>query len=134
MMFGKKLFGRKGGGGDDQGLALQRNAYRETLAHFSEFDGRVQRLDELARAFAEVWQEPAEVTQLKRDCEAIRKMLAVMGERLDMATGPLPDIEEPLMATIDRVESGEVVIQNLVVTLTTKQAMLNTERQSRGDA
>ena len=38
------------------------------------------------------------------------------------------------MSVIDRVESGEIVIQNLVVTLISKQAMLIAEKPSRDDA
>ena len=132
-MFGK-IFGRKGGGGDAQGLAWQRDVYRHTLNRFSEFDERVSGLDSLAASFAEVWQEPEEVTQLKKECALIRELLSLIGSRLEIATSPLPQISERLMAVIDRVESGEVVIQNLVVTLISKQAMLNAEKQSRDDA
>lgn len=132
-MFGK-IFGRRVGGGDAQGLALQRDVYRNTLNLFSEFDDRVSELDRLAASFAEVWQEPEEVTQLKKECAVIRELLSVIGSRLKIATSPQPRIIEPLTAVIASVESGEVVIQNLVVTLITKQAMLNAEKQSRNDA
>jgi len=113
---------------------LQRDLYRNTLNSFSEFDERVSGLDDLAASFAEVWQEPEEVTQLKKECALIRELLSVIGSRLKIATDPLPRINEPLMRVINSIESGEVVIQNLVVTLVSKQAMLNAEKQSRDDA
>ena len=128
-----KVFELSGGGGDAQGLAFQREAYRMTLDCFSEFDERVSGLD-LAESFVEVWQEPEEVTQLKKDCAAIRELLSLTGRRLEIATSPLPQVIEPLMTVLDRVESGEIVIQNFVLTLVFKQAMLNAEKQSRGDA
>ena len=129
-MFGRKVFGRKSDDGDNEGLALQRNAYRETLAYFSEFDERVTGLDGLAQAFPEVWHEPAEVAQLKKDCANIREGLRIMGERLAIATAPLPNFTEWLPKVIDRVESGEVIIQNLVVDLTTRQALSNANKQA----
>lgn len=129
-MFGRKIFGRKSDGGDNQGLALQRNAYNETLAYFSEFDERVTGLDGLAQAFPDVWHEPAEVTQLKKDCASIREGLRIMGERLAIATAPLPNFTEWLPKILDRVESGEVILQNLVVDLTTRQALANANKQS----
>lgn len=132
-MFGK-IFRRRGGGGDAQGLALQRDMYQNTLNYFSEFYERVSGLDDLAASFSDVWEEPEEVTQLKKDCAVIRELLSVIGSRLEIATSPQPRISEPLMSVIDRVESGEVVLQNLVVMLISKQAMLKTEKQSRDDA
>ena len=129
-MFGK-IFGRRDSGGDAQGLARQRDVYRNTLNRFLEFDKRVSGLDGLAASFAEVWQEPEEVTQLKKECAVIRDLLSVIGSRLEIATSPLPQINELLMNVIHSVESGEVVIENLVVTLISKQAMLNAEKQSR---
>jgi hypothetical protein len=134
-MFGK-IFGRRrgGDGGDGQLLAFQREVYRHTLNCFSEFDERVSGLDSGAALFSGAWQEPEEVTQLKKDCATIRELLSLIGRRLKMATSPLPQLEEPLMHVIDRVESGDVVIQNFVMTLVFKEAMLNAEKQLRDDA
>ena len=132
-MFGK-IFGRRGGGGDAQALALQRDVYQKTLNHFSQFDERVSGLDDLAASFSEVWEEPGEVTQLKKDCAAIRELLSVIGNRLEIATSPLPLIGEPLTNVLDRIDSGEIVLQNLVVMLISKQAMLKAEKQSHDDA
>jgi hypothetical protein len=128
------MFGRKGlsqsSKGNDPGLQLQRDAHEKTLAYFLEFDGRVATLDGLAEAYVDVWEETPEIQRLRRNCAASHKVLGLIGQRLSIATAPLPDVIEPMQAIIQMVDKGQTLMEDLVTTLALRQALRNSTKDA----
>lgn len=114
-------FGRR----RDPGLERQRQAMKHVAKAFEELEHRMAGLTDLRVSFAAVWQESAAINEAQAKLPAMRELIGVMQLRADQATKELLKFDDSLTLLAHEIGYAGGLLENLVVTLTTRQAMVN---------
>jgi hypothetical protein len=114
-------FGRR----KDPGLERQRQAIKHVATVFQDLEHRMAGVADLRVSFAAVWQEPKAINEAQAKLPAMRELIRLLQLRADQATKELPKFDEPLTLLAHDIGYAGGLLENLVVTLTTRQAMVN---------
>jgi hypothetical protein len=114
-------FGRR----KDPGLERQRQAIKKIGVAFEDIEHRFASIADLRVSFASVWQEVRAINEAQAKLPAMRELIGLLQLRADQATKELPKFDENIMLLADEIVYADRLLQDLVVTLTTKQAMVN---------
>lgn len=109
----------------DPGLERQRQAIKHVATAFEELEHRMAGVADLRVSFAAVWEESPAINEAQAKPPAMRDLIGVMQQRADQATKELPKFDEPLTLLAHDIGYAGGLLEKLVVTLTTRQAMVN---------
>jgi hypothetical protein len=107
----------------DPRLERQRHALAQIAAEFDAFEHRLAGLPDLKASFADVWEDVPHLDEVQGKIGAMRELLGVLQSRAKAATAELPNFDEPLNMIGYEVGYGQGLLEQLAVTLVTKQGL-----------
>ena len=109
----------------DPGLERQRQAIKEITVAFEEIENRLASVADLRVSFADVWEEVPQINEAQAKIPSMRELIGLLQLRADQATKELPKFDENIRMLAHEIGYAGGLLEKLVVTLTTKQAMVN---------
>ena len=114
-------FGRR----KDPGLERQREALRTVTLGFRDMEARLAGVPELRASFANVWSEVPDLDEVHAKLPRLRELMGLLQQRAELAIRELTKFDEPLKMVAAEIAFTDRLLQELVSTLVTKQAMIN---------
>jgi hypothetical protein len=114
-------FGRR----KDPGLERQRQALRTITLGFKDMEERLAGIPDLRASFANVWADVAELNEVQAKLPTMRELIGLLQQRADQASRELPKFDDSLDMLAAEIAFADRLLQDLVSTLVTKQAMIN---------